>query len=201
MKFSDREKSFAVEVYLKTGSFKKSKREFQKKFDSRISPSKQRISSWTSKFREIGSVHDQNAGRSGRLRQGRSDVNVDALAESVRENPERSVRRRLLATGLDISVTTTWRILKKDLNLTAYHISTAHSLTDRDKAARSEMCRVFLDKMEAEPGWRDNIWFSDESHFYLSGKVSKTNCVIWGSQKPDRVNVLCKFLGQSVRQT
>ena len=38
-----------------------------------------------------------------------------------------------------------------------------------------------------EHDWIGRVWFSDESNFFLSGKVNKTYCVFWGSKKPDKV--------------
>ena len=64
MKFSDQEKAFSVEIYLRTGSFKESMYQFKKHFKVKKSPSRQRIAEWTAKFRGVGSVQDQNRGRS-----------------------------------------------------------------------------------------------------------------------------------------
>ena len=49
--FSDKEKAFAVEHYLKTGSFKKAALKFRQHYKTRHNPSKQRIYEWTDKFR------------------------------------------------------------------------------------------------------------------------------------------------------
>ena len=185
--FSDKEKAFAVEHYLKTGSFKKAALKFRQHYKTRHSPSKQRIYEWTDKFRKTGSVKKQNLGKSGRARKARSKENVAILAASVEDDGEISIRRRLFATAVPVSLTSAWRILRKDLSLFPYTISMRHKLTDRDCVRRQEMCEVFLQRIRTDPGWLDNVWFSDESHFHLSGKVNKTHCVFWGKSKPDKV--------------
>ena len=49
------------------------------------------------------------------------------------------------------------------------------------------MCRWFQDTIENEPGWLEDIWFSDESHFHLSGHVNRRSCIFWGTSPPDEV--------------
>ena len=144
MKFSDKERAFSVEVYLRTGSFKESMSQFKKHYKVRKSPSRQRIAEWTSKFRENGSVQDQNRGKSGRLRTARSEDNINAIRESVKEAPE-MILRRLLLTGIQLSTSSAWRILKKDLRVKPYTISMAHKLNAYDMVQREEMCVRFSD--------------------------------------------------------
>ena len=40
---------------------------------------------------------------------------------------------------------------------------------------------------EDHPEVFDNLWFSDEAHFWLSGKVNSRNAVHWATQRPDEV--------------
>ena len=37
----------------------------------------------------------------------------------------------------------------------------------------------------AVPDFLDNVWFSDESHFLLSGHVNSKNTIFWGSTPPE----------------
>ena len=185
--FTDREKAFVVEHYLRTGSFKQAALKFRQHYNTRHSPSKQRISDWTDKFRKTGSLKKQNLGKSGRARNARSKENIAILAASVEEDGEMSIRRRLFASAVPVSLTSAWRILRKDLGLFPYTISMRHKLTDRDCVRRQEMCEDFLQRIRTDHRWLDNVWFSDESHFHLSGKVNKTHCVFWGKSKPDKV--------------
>ena len=77
--------------------------------------------------------------------------------------------------------------MKQDLNLFPYHITTAHKLTDGDKAARVAMCEMLQQKMEENPNWICDEWFSDEAHFHVNGGVNSQNNIFWGSQSPDEV--------------
>ena len=49
------------------------------------------------------------------------------------------------------------------------------------------MCTWFQWKIDNEPRWIENVWFSDETHFLLTGNVNSKNCVYWSSHPPDYV--------------
>ena len=90
-----------------------------------------------------GIFEKKNSRLAGR-HQTASLENLRALAETVAESPEKSVRLRLFASGLQISVTSAWRILRKDLGLFPYTISMNHKLTARDcedaKGCQTSFC-------------------------------------------------------------
>ena len=79
------------------------------------------------------------------------------------------------------------RILTKDLHLYPYRIQVKQKLTAADKEKRVKMCNWFSDKIEDEPDFLDNVWFTDEAHFLLSGHVNNKNNVFWGSKPPNEV--------------
>ena len=56
-----------------------------------------------------------------------------------------------------------------------------HRLTARRQLASSDMqCRIQLAEwLKENPDVLDKLWFSDEAHFYLSGKALQ-NEVHWG---------------------
>ena len=57
-----------------------------------------------------------------------------------------------------------------------------------DKAARMEMWLRFQEKIDNDI-WINNVWFSDEAHFYLNGNVNSQNCkTCWSSEPPDEFN-------------
>ena len=49
------------------------------------------------------------------------------------------------------------------------------------------MCRWSNNKIEEEPEFFDNAWFSYEAHFLLSGHVDSKNNGFWGIQTPGEV--------------
>ena len=54
-------------------------------------------------------------------------------------------------------------------------------------AKRAVMYRWFENKIEEDPHFLDDVWFSDEAHFLLCGQVNSKNNVFWGTQAPDEV--------------
>jgi len=43
------------------------------------------------------------------------------------------------------------------------------------------MCQWFCDRIDAVSDFLDNVWFSDEAHFLLSGRVNSKNNIFWGT--------------------
>ena len=136
-------------------------------------------------FKQHGTVHPQRSGSTGRGRSIRTPEKVEEVRRSVSKSPGRSLRRRALSLG--ISKQTVQRCLKEDLKLFPYRITVHHILSDDDISRRLQMCLWFHKQMEEHPRWIDNMWFSDEAHFHLSGAVNNHNNVFWGSEKPDSV--------------
>ena len=60
-------------------------------------------------------------------------------------------------------------------------------LTDADKEKRVTMCKWFCNVLENDENFLENVWFSDEAHFLLSGHVNSKNNVFGGSEVPDEV--------------
>ena len=75
----------------------------------------------------------------------------------------------------------------KDLQLYPYRIQIKHKFTPTDMAKRAVMYRWFENKIEEDPHFLDDVWFSDEAHFLLCGQVNSKNNVFWGTQAPDEV--------------
>ena len=49
------------------------------------------------------------------------------------------------------------------------------------------MCELFCNVLENDENFLENVWFSDEAHFLLSGHVNSKNIVFWGSKVPEEV--------------
>ena len=76
------------------------------------------------------------------------------------------------------------RILIADLHMYPYRIQINKSLPD-DMRKRVIMCQWFCDKIDTVPDFLDNVWFSDEAHFLLSGHMNSKNNIFWGSTPPE----------------
>ena len=63
-----------------------------------------------------------------------------------------------------------------DLKLYHYKIQIKQKLTQGNRVKRVVMCRWFCEKIDVDPDFLDDLWFSDEAHFLLSGHVNSKNC-------------------------
>ena len=169
-----------VELFLHYRTLVKTQREFCKLFPKRKAPQGRTITKLVKKFQSTGSVVDR--ARTGRPKAARSAANIELVRRAVLQSPETSTRRRNLQLGL--SRTTLRRVLNDDLNLFPYKIQIKQQLNDGDKQSRLVMCRWFNGMLEADDGWINDVWFTDEAHFYLNGLVNKQNYRFWGSEKP-----------------
>jgi len=77
------------------------------------------------------------------------------------------------------------RILIADLHMYAYRVQIKQELTPDDMRKGVIMCQRFCDKIDAVPDFLENVWFSNEAHFLLSGHVNSKNNIFWGNTLPD----------------
>ena len=49
------------------------------------------------------------------------------------------------------------------------------------------MSQWFQDKIGLSPNFLNDIWFSDEAYFLLSGQVNSKNNIFWGTAAPNEV--------------
>jgi len=102
--------------------------------------------------------------RPNRPHPARSEENIAAIAESVRDDRSESIRRRSQQLGL--SYVTTY--------LPNHHHSSLWALK----------------KLEEDPLFSIEILFSDKAHFWLNGYVNEQNCRIWIEEQPEEVQEL-----------
>ena len=143
---------------------------------------------WVHKFRAHGTILNLNAKGnratySGRPKSSRSQANIDAVRDSVGHSPRKSLRHH--SQELAISRESIRRMLVQDLHLYPYRIQIKHKLTQRDNYIRVVMCRWFCDKIDKDPDFLDDVWFSDETHFLLSGHGNSKNNIFWGTTPPE----------------
>ena len=187
MPWTNEEKTFSVETYFETKSNVTVQARFRKQFQRRDYPRKAQIYGWVRKFRTHGTLLNLNAKgkrdtHSGRPKSSRTPENVRVVRGSVLHSPGRSVRRR--SQELGIPRESVRRILINDLQLYPYRIQIKHKLTAADMRNREVMCDWFCDKIDEDPNFLNNLWFSDEAHFLLSGHVNSKNNVFWGTTPP-----------------
>ena len=155
-----------IEAYYENGrSNKKTFRALRSVFGHHKRPTESAIGKIVKKFEETGSVADVKTSSRARLR--RSDENIDAVRQSVAENPNTSIRHR--AQELSISATTLHRILTKDLSLHAYKIQLTQELKPDDHLKRLTFANWVHEQRQANVDFSQKILFSDEAHFHLGG--------------------------------
>ena len=191
MGFSSKQKAFCVENYSLLRSPKQVQLLFCKKYglDSRSRsgiPTAKSIRRWYEQFKVSGclSVGHKRRGMSY-AKPVRCGENIEAVLMSVEATPKKSVRRR--SAELGVSQSSVHRILRHDLKMKPYHISVHQGLTPENALQRRTMCAWFLRQVREEEDFLRSVWFSDESHFYLSGTVNSRNYVHWASERPDEV--------------
>ena len=159
---------------------------FSRKFSFNTFPAKIAIHQWVPKFKATGTVLSINnkaaAPTSGRKMTVRTPGNIEAVRTSVGWSPKKSVRR---LQELRISHASVQRILNVDLHLYPYRIQIKHKLTSGDKIKRVAMCQWFQDKIELSSSFLNDIWFSNEAHFLLSGQGNSKNSIFWGTAAPN----------------
>lgn len=141
-------------------------------------PSIPLIRNWVKKFEETGTTLDKS--KSGRPRSSRTVENVESVNQSVRDDPNLSIRKR--ASALNVHRSSLHRIMHKDLNLHPYKIQLVQELKPQDASQRLN----FVNQLFEQLSTFTNILFSDEAHFHLNGHVNKQNCRYWCATNPKR---------------
>ena len=137
-------------------------------------------------FQKEKTLHKINKGRSGR----QSPITPEKR-EQVRKSVNKSLKEfyRICAQELAMSPTTLLRVMRKDLKLFPFRISTPHVLKQEDQEKRIEMCNWLNEELAPTPSCLNHIWFSDEAHFYLNGAVNNHNNVFWGENSLEEIGL------------
>ena len=140
-------------------------------WDNIPAPSKQTVIKTFRKFEREGSCHNLNKGRSGRTRTARTAENIELVRRSLTENGQRSSRRN----SLGLSRRTFQRIVRLDLNFHPYVLIRRQKLKDGDPAQRLAFCNQFVNTVEQNPGFLDQLIVSDEAIFSLNSEINTRN--------------------------
>lgn len=124
-----------------------------------------RISRAIKRFEETGS-HENRVGK-GRKRTARSEAVIEEARDHLHQNNHTKLRSnvtgnpsRKLASKLNISQTSAWRILRKDMELKPWKMQERQKLTDLQKRKRLELARHLKERFA--DGQHRKILFSDE---------------------------------------
>ena len=183
--WAEDEKAKLVQFYFETKSITLAQRKFRKHLKVRKAPSRNVTLQIVNKFLAQGTVRNNVKGHSGRKRSQRTPAKVALVRDALQRSPHKSMRR--LSQEVGCSRATAHRIARVDVQFFPYKISIHQSLTEAQKTARKRFCAWFVRKCDQNPDFVDQIWYSDEAHFHLDGKVNSQNFRFWSEEKPDFV--------------
>lgn len=128
-RFTPKQRAEIVTLYIENSrSIVLTQRAYRKKYRGKKAPSDNTIRRFVSNFFEHGTVGDRQHVVHQRPR--RSNDLVEAVRESVAQDPTVSYRRR--AQHFRVSKTTMWRILRKDLSLFPYKVQLTQKILPTD---------------------------------------------------------------------
>lgn len=131
------------------------------------------------RFEETGSVKDRP--KSGRPKVATSEENSLHVLQSFVEDPNISLRRVALAQ--DNSLGSASKIMK----INKWHLYKIHlhqELSEDDFDKRIEFCETMMAMIDDDPHLLNNIVFSDEATFELTGNVNRHNSRYWSDTNP-----------------
>lgn len=100
------------------------------------------------KFERTGSLHDDFEAFKDRDTPSRTPEVLEEVREILKEDPSISTRR--LSQRINVSQSTDWKILNKDLKLFPYKVQVAQQLTTAAVEKRfqfaSDICQLIYDK-------------------------------------------------------
>jgi hypothetical protein len=107
------ERTKILESYFSPKSVILTHRAFRRDFPGRKTPSRNTIRNIVEKFRNTGSVANDNKGHSGPMLSARTPANVQAVRAHLEQSPRKSTRR--LSQEVGISRTSVIRVIHNDL--------------------------------------------------------------------------------------
>lgn len=130
------------------------------------------------KFQLTGSVNR----KPGSGRQS-SELNEIVVLGQNHVNPRQSLRD--LESGLENSIHyTTIRKIFKRYKIKPFKMHISQELGEGDFDRRLQYCEIVEEKLTNDPNFLRKICFSNESCFFLDGKVNTQNCRYWSLENP-----------------
>ena len=114
--------------------------------------------------------------------------NIERVRQAFSRSSIKSIRTA--ARELELPSTTVLKVLHKRLRLYACKVQMLQRLQPNDKPKRKEFADNMLQRISEDEAFLKRIFFSDEATFHVSGKLSKHNVKIWGSEHPHEIRDL-----------
>lgn len=178
--YSDAQKICIIQTYFSSKSYKETKNELARCFPHASIPSDSTILRLVEKFHNKGSI--VNIKCKSRKPTAMTDENITAIQSVMMENPRTSTRR--LAQQVNVSHTTAYKAIRKELEMFPYKITAVHQLLPIDHHARLHFCEWISEVVQNEPDFLSRCFFTDEAWFYLNGYVNSQNSRQWSCNNP-----------------
>lgn len=209
MPYSEREKQLILQTFIKANnSVKLAKRELLRINPRMHVPHKNTFHRIYEKFQETSSLARKKRTME---RDENSDLNI---LLKVEENPNISLRTisTSLKEELDNSKNSSYGRVQNTLKRSGYKpfkIRPVTKLTQRQREKRVEFCQTMLEKINLNPSYFKNIFWTDESSFSTSGMINRKNTRQWATVNPhcyrefkfqgrQSVNVWCAILNNKI---
>ena len=165
-------------------------------------PERHPITSICQKFLETGSLGDRaHTGRPSTIIEDK----VQEIQQILDNEPVNSVRS--VAREANVSRYQAHQIMRDCIGYKPHMMHSVQQLYDEDMDLRVEMSEHLTPILEDRKN-DGNIFFSDESTFYISGVVNKHNCRTWAATNPfttieaamnsPKVNVWCTMSNKQI---
>ena len=151
--FSTQERIKIIELYFATKSPVLVQRQFRREFPGRKIPHRNTIRALVEKFRDTGTVRNNNRGHSGPPLTATNPPHVQDVRARLEASPRKSTRR--LSQEVGVSRTSVRRIIKKELKLFPYKVQILQAQTQANKHQRYEFCQKISERIESNPDLLD----------------------------------------------
>ncbi|RYA74223.1 hypothetical protein DD595_24580 [Enterobacter cloacae complex sp. 4DZ3-17B2] len=141
--------------------------------------SKSTVIRTTQRFEAIGSVKSRP--KSGRPKTATNNDKALDVLQSFVEDSHISINR--VAQEHEIGHASVSKILKLN-KWHPYKLHLVQELSEDDFDRRIEFCDLMMEMIVDDPLLLDNIVFSDEATFELTGNVNRHNCRYWSDVNP-----------------
>jgi len=131
------------------------------------------------KFRETGSLLDKNRNRQKSVL---TPGILQDIQTAITRSPHKSLRKLSAQTGILLGSAHTE--VRKMLKFYPYRMQGFHDLIPGDYAKRVKYCRWFKNLIRGNIGVLDQMFFTDEAWFHLSGYVNSQNYRTWRTENP-----------------
>lgn len=177
MTFTQEQRKFIVEVYIRSKSYDETQKAFQEKFGyEAFVPHKSTIKRLYDKFQETGNLSDlPRSGRPSLLTEDR----LTDIAAAIADSPQSSLRRLSNQSGLSFGSV---RNALRANGMRPYKIRMVQNLLPSDPAARVQYCQWLMTMISPDQDELNDWFWSDEAWFHLDGYVNSQNSRMWATE-------------------